>query len=319
MSAYIIRRLLLLIPTLLIASLIIFFIQRIIPGNIIDLMAEQTGGFAVGEVDREALEHALGLDVPIHVQYGHWFGDIILHGSLGESLWRGTSVTDEIVERLPVTFELALLGIIISQLIAFPIGIYSGIRQDSWGDYLGRTFAIGLIAIPNFWLATMVIVFPSLWWGWSPPIKFIHFTDDPLGNLGMFIIPAAVLGASLGGTTMRMTRAMILEVLRQDYIRTAWAKGLRERTIIMRHALKNALIPVITILGLQLPLLVGGTVIIEQIFCIPGMGRLMLEAINARDYPMVSGVMIFVASFVLVANLLVDLTYAYLDPRIHYK
>lgn len=271
------------------------------------------------QVDREALEHALGLDVPIHIQYARWMRDIILHGSLGESLWRGTSVTGEIIDRLPVTFELGLLGIIISQLIALPIGIYSGIRQDSWGDYLGRTFAIGLIAVPGFWLGTMIIVFPSLWWGWSPPVRLIHFSENPLGNLGMFIIPAVVLGASMGGITMRMTRAMMLEVLRQDYIRTAWSKGLRERVVVIRHALKNALIPVITIVGIQVPLVIGGTVIIEQIFCLPGMGRLMLEAINARDYPIVSGVMVFVACFVLASNLLVDLTYAYLDPRVHYK
>ncbi|MBA7628976.1 Dipeptide transport system permease protein DppB [subsurface metagenome] len=211
------------------------------------------------------------------------------------------------------------MALIIAQLIALPVGVYSALRQDTWGDYIARSFAIFCIAIPGFWLGTMVIVFPSIWWGYSTPIMLIRFTDDPIGNLKMFIVPAIVLGMVMSGGTMRMTRTMMLEVLRQDYIRTAWAKGLRERVVILRHALKNALIPVITIIGIYIPVMIGGTVIIEQIFCLPGMGRLLINATLMRDYTVVSGVMLFFAVGMVLINLMVDLTYGFLDPRVHYK
>lgn len=313
MSAYILRRLLLIIPTLFVASLIIFAIIRLIPGDIIDQMASERIYFS--EMDRADLEHHLGLDVPIYVQYGRWMAGVF-RGDFGESLWKRTPVTADIAERLPVTIELGLLAIVIGLIIALPIGVYSAIRQDTVGDYIGRSFAIAAIAVPGFWIGTMVMVFPSLWWGWSPPVKLIPFTRDPAGNLGMFIIPAVIMGMALSGVTMRMTRTMMLEVLRQDYIRTAWSKGLRERVVVIRHALKNALIPVVTIMGLQIPILVGGSVIMEQIFVLPGIGRLMLEAIFERDYPIVSGVMLVIATFVLLVNLLVDVSYSFLDPRV---
>ncbi|MBL7119561.1 MAG: ABC transporter permease [Dehalococcoidia bacterium] len=319
MRGYITRRLLLIIPTVLLATLMVFFVVRLIPGDIIDLMIAENPVGTTGDVTRQALEHDLGLDVPIHVQYVQWLGDIFLHGDLGDSLWTSTSVTEEILSRLPVTFELGLMALVVALLIAIPIGVYSAIRQDTVGDYIARSFAILCIAVPGFWLGTMVVVFPSLWWGWSPPIMLIPFTEDPMGNLGMFILPAVVLGMAMAGVTMRMSRTMMLEVLRQDYIRTAWSKGLRERVVIMRHALKNALMPVITIVGLQVPILIGGAVIIEQIFCLPGIGRLVLNATFARDYPIVTGVMFVMALFILVVNLIVDLTYAYLDPRVQYR
>jgi peptide/nickel transport system permease protein len=186
-------------------------------------------------------------------------------------------------------------------------------------DYVGRTIAILFISLPSFWVATMVIVYPSIWWNWSPALEYIPITKDFMGNIVQFIIPATIMGMLATGTTMRMTRTMMLEVLRQDYIRTAWAKGLGERTIIVRHALKNAMIPVITVIGLSLPLLISGSVVLENIFVLPGIGRLLVEAINQRDYPVISGINIFVAVFILVANLLIDLTYGYLDPRVHYK
>ena len=317
MRTYIIRRLLLIIPTLIMASLIVFFMIRLIPGEVIDMMVGEHE--VVTKMDREAIEHALGLDVPIHIQYGRWVGDIVLHGSLGESLWKKIPVTGLILERLPVTLELGLLALIVAQLIALPIGIYSSIRQDTWGDYMGRSFAIMCIAVPGFWIGTMIMVFPALWWRWSPAVILIRFTEDPAGNLQMFIIPAIVLGMLMSGMTMRMTRTMMLEVLRQDYIRTAWSKGLTERVVVMRHALKNALIPVVTIIGFQLPVLIGGAVIMEQIFALPGIGRLMLDSIFQRDYPIVSGVMLIMAFFVLLINLGVDLTYGFLDPRVHYR
>ena len=319
MRSYITRRLLLIIPTVLLATLMVFFVVRLIPGDIIDLMIAENPVGTTGDVTRRALEHDLGLDMPIHVQYVQWLGDIFLHGDLGDSLWTSTSVTEEILSRLPVTFELGLMALVVALLIAIPIGVYSAIRQDTVGDYIARSFAILCIAVPGFWLGTMVVVFPSLWWGWSPPIMVIPFTEDPMGNLGMFIVPAVVLGMAMAGVTMRMSRTMMLEVLRQDYMRTAWSKGLRERVIVMRHALKNALIPVITIVGLQVPILIGGAVIIEQIFCLPGIGRLILNATFQRDYPIVTGVMFVMALFILVVNLIVDLTYAYLDPRVQYR
>jgi len=320
MSAYILRRILLVIPTLIIVTIILFITMRLIPGDVIDTMLGEMGTESMGGgIDREALEQKLGLDLPIHVQYGRWIGDIFLHGSLGNALKGGQPVVDKILTKLPVTFELGILAIIIGLVIALPIGVYSAIRQDTIGDYFGRSLAIIFISIPSFWMGTMIMIYPSIWWSWSPPMELIQFADDPLGNLGMFIIPAVVLGMLLSGTTMRMTRTMMLEVCRQDYIRTAWAKGLKERVIIMRHVMKNALIPVVTIVGLQLPILVGGSVIIEQIFVLPGLGRLMIEALNYRDYPTVSGVNLFVATTVVGLNLIIDLTYGYLDPRVHYR
>jgi peptide/nickel transport system permease protein len=309
------------IPTLFIVSMVIFLLIRLIPGSIVDAMIGQQEAISGGgiHVDRATVEKALGLDAPVFVQYGRWMGGIILHGDLGDSLWRDVSVLEELAARWPVTVELGLLGLIIGQLIALPIGVYSALRQDTWGDYIGRSFAISCIAIPGFWLATLIVVFPSLWWGYSPPLILIPFTEDPIGNLKMFILPAIVLGMAMAGETMRMTRTMMLEVLRQDYIRTAWAKGLKERVVIVRHALKNALIPVITVVGLWMPIMVGGTVIIEQIFNLPGVGRLFLDATLLRDYPVVSGVA-FVFGFGMVfINLFVDIAYAFLDPRVHYR
>ena len=325
MRTYIIRRLLLMIPTLFLVSLVVFFLVRLIPGDIVDAMQAIVPDV---ELDRDQIRAELGLDDPIFVQYGRWLGVApqkdggfsgVLQGDFSESWWLRMPVNELLGDRWPVTFELGIMGLIIGQLIALPIGIYSALRQDKWGDYVGRSFAILAISIPGFWLGTMVIVMPSIWWGYMPPIMLVKFTDDPMGNLRMFIIPAIVLGMAMGGQTMRMTRTMMLEVLRQDYIRTAWAKGLKERVVVVRHALKNALIPVITIVGLQMPILVGGTVIIEQIFGLPGMGRLMITAIQRRDHAVISGALLFFAAGLVLINLIIDLTYGYLDPRVHYK
>ena len=204
-------------------------------------------------------------------------------------------------------------------MIALPVGIYSAIRQDTAADYLGRSVAIIGLATPNFWLALMVMLYPALWWGWSPPMQWVPLTEDPLGSLGVFIIPSLILGTYLSAATMRMIRTMMLEVLRQDYIRTAWSKGLKERVVIIRHAVKNALIPVVTLIGLQMPILVGGSVIMENIFNLPGLGRLMVAALEDRDYPVVSGVNLFFATMVMGINLLIDLIYPILDPRVRYK
>ncbi len=317
MRPYIIRRLLLVIPTLFLLSLLVFLTVRFIPGDVIDAMSAQLRSFGV-EIDRETLEHRLGLDVPVYVQYGRWIGEIFLHGTLGQSLWRDWTVEEEILSRLPVTIELGLLAILIGLVIALPVGIYSAMRQDTAADYLGRSVAIIGLATPNFWLAIMVLIYPTIWWGWTPPLEYIPFTEDPLGNLGGFLIPSLILGTASAAATMRMMRTMTLEVLRQDYIRTAWSKGLKERVVIVRHTLKNALIPVVTLIGLQLPILVGGAVIMENIFALPGLGRLMLDALQSRDYPVVQGANLFFATGVVLLNLLIDLIYPYLDPRVRY-
>jgi len=316
MRDYIIRRILLIIPTVFLVTLFVFIGIRLIPGNIVDHIVASFQFFE--EMDRIELEKSLGLDQPIHVQYFRYMGGL-LRGDLGNSMLRQTPVLDLILERWPVTIELGLMGLLIGQLIAIPVGILSAIRQDTLSDYVGRSFAILAMAVPNFWLGTLIVVFPSMWWGYMPPIMAVPFFEDPLRNLETFILPAVVLGMAMMGTTMRLTRAQMLEVLRQDYIRTAWAKGLRERVVVVRHALKNALIPIISLIGLRLPVLIGGTVIIERIFTLPGLGRLIVEAANFRDYSILSGVLLFFAGFMVIANLLVDLTYSFVDPRIVYK
>jgi peptide/nickel transport system permease protein len=316
MRGYIIRRLLLSIPTLFLISLFIFLMIHLIPGSVIDMAISEAE--LISPAMRQQIEHELGLDAPFFIQYGRWVWNI-MHGDLGNSLFTRTPVIEKIATRWPVTFELGLIGIIVALLIALPVGVLSALRQETWIDYVARSFAIFCIAVPSFWLGTLVIVFPSIWWGYMPPIKLIRFSEDPLGNLQMFIIPGILLGMSLSGITMRMTRNMMLEVMRQDYIRTAWAKGLRERVIIIRHALKNALIPVVTLLGLQVPVIIGGTVIIEQIFQLPGMGRLIVDSTNVRDYTTFSSVLLIFAVFIVVINLIVDLIYGLLDPRISYE
>jgi peptide/nickel transport system permease protein len=318
MGAYLARRLAALLPTMLLASLIVFITIRLIPGDVIDLMLSQND-IGADAKSREQLVAALGLDRPVASQYLRWVGGIVLHGDLGKSLWQNTPVTELLLARLPVTLELAAFAMLVGLTIALPIGIYSALRQDTAGDYLGRSFSILLLAVPSFWLATMVMVFPSVWWGWSPEVNYVRFGDDPLQNLKQMALPAVVLGASLSAITMRMTRTMMLEVLRQDYIRTAWAKGLPERLVVARHALRNALVPVVTLVGLQAPLLLGGSVIVEQIFVIPGMGLLLLEAVNQRDYPIITGVFLVVGLAVMAINLLVDLSYGLLDPKVRYR
>ena len=318
MSAYIIRRLLLTIPTLLVLSILVFLSVRFIPGDVIDAMFGDMQ-YLGGGVDREAFERMLGLDQPVYVQYGRWMGGILLRGTLGDSLMGDWRVEEKIWGRLPVTIELGVMALVIGVLIAVPVGIYSAIRRNTAADYAGRTIAILGLATPNFWLGTMVIIYPAIWWAWSPPMGLIPFSEDPLGHLGMFLLPSLILGTYLSAATMRMTRTMMLEVLRQDYIRTAWAKGLKERVVVIRHAIKNALIPVVTMIGMQLPILVGGSVIIENIFNLPGLGRLMLGALDDRDYPVVSGVNLFFGTAVMLINLMIDLTYAFLDPRVRYR
>jgi len=316
MQAYLLRRLLALVPTLVFASIIVFVSVRLIPGDVIDLMLAQNDISAAQ--DRAKIEAALGLDHPMHEQYFRWAAGA-LQGDLGRSLWRNTPVTDDLAERLPVTFELGLLSLLIALTVAIPIGVHSALRQDTFADYVTRSFSILMLAVPGFWLGTLVMVFPSVWWRWSPELEYVRFFDAPLQNLRQMIVPAIILGLSLSAITMRMTRTMMLEVLRQDYIRTARAKGLKEKVVVARHALRNGLIPVVTLIGLQAPLLIGGAVIMEQIFVIPGMGQLLLDAVSQRDYPIISGVFLVVGTCVLLINLAVDLSYGLLDPNVRYR
>lgn len=318
MQAYILRRLLALIPTLIFASIIVFVTVRLIPGDVIDLMLSQND-ISAGKMSRDQLMQALGLDRPLAEQYLRWVGAILLHGDLGNSLWQTTPVVDQLLQRLPVTFELGAMALLIGLSIALPIGIYSAIRQDTLGDFVARSFSILLLAVPSFWMGTMVMVFPSIWWGWSPQVKFVPFTEHPWDNFKQMILPALILGMALSAVTMRLTRTMMLEVLRQDYIRTAWAKGLSERLVVIRHALRNALIPVVTLVGLQAPILIGGAVIVEQIFVIPGMGLLLLDAVSQRDYPIITGVALVIGFCVMLINLAVDLSYGLLDPKVRYR
>jgi len=318
MQAYLARRLLALVPALFFASLIVFVIVRLVPGNIIDMMLAQND-VGADKLSRDQLVATLGLDRPMWQQYFHWISGILLHGDFGRSLWQNTPVSELLGARLPITFQLGFMALIVALTIALPIGIYSAIRQDTAGDYLTRSFSILMLAVPSFWMGTMVMVFPSIWWGWSPQVNFVPFTVDPIQNLKQMILPALILGTSLSAITMRLTRTMMLEVLRQDYIRTAWAKGLSEPLVVIRHALRNALIPVVTLIGLQAPILIGGAVIVEQIFVIPGMGLLLLDAISQRDYPIITGVALIIGLSVMLINLAVDLSYGLLDPKVRYR
>jgi peptide/nickel transport system permease protein len=335
MRAYIIKRLLLLIPTLFILIVLVFLSVRFLPGNVIDqiMFRAYNQGVLMDPGDREGMERMLGLDVPVYVQFGRWLGVLptpdrvtgeshfkgLLLGSLGESLFDRWSIGKVIAGRLPVTIQLGVMAIVIGLVISLPVGIYSAIRQDTIPDYAGRSFAIFGIATPNFWLALMVMIYPALWWGWSPPMEVIPFTEDPMGSLGVFLIPSVILGTALAGGSMRLTRTMMLEVIRQDYIRTAWSKGLGESVIIRRHALRNAFIPIVTLIGAEIPMLVGGSVIMERIFNLPGLGRLMLNALEGRDYTVVSAVNLVYALVVMGSNLFIDLLYPYLDPRVRYS
>jgi len=319
---YAVRRFLFIIPTVVLITIILFVVFRFIPGDVVQqIVASQTWQQEMGtesEVDIDAVRAFLGLDVPLHEQYFRWMGNM-LQGDLGRSLVSNRPLTEELRTRLPVTLELSVLSLFFTLVCSIPLGIYSAIRQDTVGDYVGRSLSIAFLAIPSFWIATLVMVYPALWWGWSPPVEYIQLVDDPLGNLGQFLIPAVIMGMFTSGGLMRITRTMMLEVLRQDYVRTAWSKGLRERVIIMRHAMKNTLIPVITIAGGMIPTLLGGSVIIEQIFSLPGMGRYLLRAVLDRDLIVVIGWNFVMSLFVMVIILLTDLAYAYVDPRIRYR
>ena len=317
MLNYIIRRVALIFPTLILVSIIVFMGLRFIPGDIVDLMlSRQTQG--PSGFSREEIKIYLGMDLPVHEQYLKWIGGV-LRGDFGESLWTRTPVNDNLLSGLPVSLELGFMAVFLSLVIAIPVGVLAGIRPESKLDYLLRSVAIFLVCIPDFWLATMIVIYPALWWNVSPSLVYIFFWDDPLGNLGMVFLPALVLGFAFSGMIMRLTRNLVIEEMGQDYVRTAWSKGLKARVVVLRHVLKNTLIPVVTVVGIQFPFVIGGAVVVESIFGLPGLGKMMVESINVRDYPIISGINIILATVVLSVNLLVDISYAWLDPRIRYR
>lgn len=316
MQRYILRRLLLMIPTLFGVTFVVFIVVRSVPGDVISTVLGDFG--AASPETKEALKEEFGMNGNIVGQYVRWLGDLAQF-DLGHSLISNRTVKSELANRMPVTFQLSLMAIFFSLLIAIPVGILSAVRQDRWPDYIGRSFAVAILAAPGFWIGILLIAMAGRYFQWGvPPATYIEFQDDPIGNLKLMTMPAIILGGGLSGSVMRFTRSTMLETLRQDYIRTAWSKGLRERVIIIRHAMRNALIPVVTVVGLQLPVLVGGSVIIEQVYAIPGMGRYYVTSINQHDYPVIQGVNIIIALVVVFANLGVDLLYSVIDPRIRY-
>jgi len=316
MHKYIIRRCLLAIPVLLVSSLIVFGLMRVMPGDALTALMAESGN--VSERELQKLRKDLGLDLPYYEQYLIWLWQMVSLNP-GYSIFTSEPIPVALKKSIPVTIELALLAMILGLVIAIPVGVLSATRQDKPSDYMGRLVAISGLSLPDFWLGTLVITFAAIWFSWIPPLGYVSVWESPWTNLQQFLLPAAVLGFRLSAATMRMTRSTLLEVLREDYVRTAWAKGLGERAIIYKHALKNALIPVVTVVGGQLGTLLAGTVIVETIFALPGMGRLTVEAILYRDYPIVQTNVMLVAGTLVTLNLLVDLAYAWLDPRIHYQ
>ena len=319
MGAYLVRRLVLFVPTIFLVTLLVFLLMRVLPGDpaLLALAGpEGEGSFTPEELDY--MRHKLGTDRPLHVQYVTWMSDL-LQGDLGESFfYRGVPVIDEMKARVPATVELAIMAIALSFIVSIPLGVISALYLDRWPDYLIKIFTIGGVSLPTFWVG-ILIIFSLVWvFNWLPKLGYVPFWEDPLTNLQQFVFPAIALGYHNSAYAARMTRSSMLEVLGEDYIRTARSKGLAESVVLSRHALKNAFLPVITITGASFASLLGGTVIIEIIFAIPGLGNLLIDSIFRQDYMIVQAVILMTAVVVVVLNLLVDLTYGWFNPRIRY-
>ena len=319
MQQYLIRRLLLFIPTLILVSVTIFVMLRIVPGDpVLLILAGPDGEAAFTQEEYEAMKEQLGFNDPIYIQYFRWAGGLITL-DWGRSIQTNERVVDIFKRAYPVTLQLSLLSFLVISTIGIPIGVLAAVKQDTWVDYIFRGLAILGLAMPTFWLALLILLALSLWFNWIPPVEFVNLWEDPRTSLTQLIFPAVALGLSAQGTTMRMTRSQLLEVMREDYVRTARAKGLAERFVIFRHALRNALLPVLTILGILLGVLLGGTIVIEIVFNIPGLGRPVINAVSSLDQPVLQVVVLAFTLIFLVLNLLVDLAYALLDPRIRYS
>jgi peptide/nickel transport system permease protein len=311
MQQYVVRRVLLVIPVLVGVTLLAAGLIRLVPGDAVLVKIEEAGHVE----DLEGARRALGLDRSFVEQYASWLGGA-LHGDLGRSFITEQPVLGQVLRALPVTLELAVLSLVVAFAIGIPVGAISAVRRGRWPDHVGRILSIGGLSMPSFWIGTLVLLYFAIWFRWIPPITYVPFVEDPWRNIQQFGVPALALGAHFSAVAMRMTRSALLEVVRQDYIRTAYAKGLRERAVLVRHALKNAMVPVVTILGVQFGYLLGGTVLIETIFNMPGLGRLTLDAITQRDYPQLQANVLVVALMVVTVTLVVDLSYGWLDPRI---
>ena len=316
MGKYIVRRLLLLIPVVFVVYTVAFVFIRVAPGDVVTLLLEEGGGGGTAEA-AEYLRAELHLDKPVYQQYLIYTGKL-LTGDLGTSFLSGRPVTSEIIRRAPITLEITFIAMVAAFLISVPTGVISAVRQNTAVDHVTRVTTVVFLAVPNFWLATMVVVLPAIWWKYSPPVIYKGFLDEPLSNLSQVLPAALVLGASYGGVLARFVRSSLLEVLREDYIRTARSKGLTEHKVTYRHAMKNAMLPVVTIAGLQFAILLGGAIIVETVFNIPGLGTLTVQAIRQRDYAQLQANVLFFAAIVVLINLAVDLSYGWLDPRVRY-
>lgn len=317
MRQYIVKRLLLMIPTLLGVAVLVFFLLRVLPGDIVELKYAGQGAYAPKEaLERERAQ--LGLDKPLWYQFASWMWGIVRF-DFGNSMWTGRPITHEISIRLELSLQLALMATFVAVLISIPLGTIAALKQDTWVDYFVRIFSIAGLAIPSFWLGILIILAFIIYFRWLPPLTFTSFWEDPKANLMQLIWPALAVGYRYSAVASRMTRSAVLEVLREDYIRTARAKGLWEKVILIRHALKNALLPVITVIGLEFAFLVGGLVVTEQVFNLNGIGKLFVESITQRDYAMVQALVLLISFVFIFVNFIVDLVNACLDPRIRYQ
>jgi peptide/nickel transport system permease protein len=317
MRRYILSRLLLMIPTLLGVAALVFILLRVLPGDIVELKYAGSGTFAPRQaIERERAQ--LGLDKPLARQFVSWMWGIVRF-DFGDSMWTGRPITHEIAIRLELSIELALMATFVAVLISIPLGTLAALKQDTWVDYFIRIFSIAGLSIPSFWLGILIILFFIIYFHWLPPLTFTSFWVDPKANLMQLVWPALAVGYRYSAVATRMTRSAVLEVLREDYIRTARAKGLWEKVVLTRHALKNALLPVITVLGLEFAFLVGGLVVTEQVFNLNGIGKLLVESISQRDYTMVQSLVLLTSFVFIFVNFLVDLVNAWLDPRIRYQ
>lgn len=314
MGKYIIKRILLLIPTLLVVTVVTFTLMRLMPGSAVDIIVSKYVSMGI-DVDAADIEAQLGMDKPAVQQYFTWLGGV-LRGDFGDSLFQNQSVGSIILQKLPITLELSILTLLLINIISIPLGVLTAARQDSFGDYLVRTISIVCMAIPVFWIGTLVLIYPAKWWGYAPPATYVSLTENFTANMSMFLVPAALGAITQMGMQLRMVRTSLLDVMRQDYVRTAWSKGLKEGQVLSGHAFRNSLIPVITMIGGGVAGLVGGSVVLENMFNIPGIGACMVTALGNYDYPLVQGCVLVLSIIVMVVNLVVDVAYKWCDPRV---
>jgi len=303
------------IPTLVGVAIITFVVMRLVPGDIVALR------YAGSSVPQEIIDKEraiLGLDKPMWAQFLDWMGQLA-RLDLGDSLWTGHKVIDEVWTRLPLSLELAVIATALAVVFALPLGVLAAVRQDSWVDYAIRIFSVGGLAMPSFWIGIMLVLGTITFFRWAPPLTFTSIFEDPIANLSQMLLPAISVGYRYSAVSMRMTRSTVLEVLREDYVRTARAKGLRESLVVARHALRNALLPVVTVVSLEFAFLIGGLVVTEQVFNLNGIGKLLVDAVTHRDYPLIQALVVLLASVFVIVNFVVDLVYVFIDPRIRYS